>query len=384
MVRLDLYVFGYFEITVNSEDIAKGSDILLKSAIGAKIDSHGRFLISYRKKSLIESLFYGKVGYCISAPGGIVGFFLKNKHRFGVYVGLIVVLGLFIIGSDTVWDVRVEGCEEGEEAQMLEQLSAAGLCVGKRWSKIDKSQIEINALCSSDLIAWVNVNRRGTVAYVSVGRKILYNEEQSASGYASIVAGRDCVIEEIMVESGYPTVKKGESVRAGQVLISGVIPQELGGGFCYAKGIVKGRYADVVSVSVEREIKSKISDEPYLSRTAIVFFGKELNIFKSYRQSADEYDIIEKTEEITLGKRLPIAIRKTYLQPYRYDYIALSDEQLVSCCSQLLKKEINSFLADKEAKRMSVSAEFYDGGYRMRCDMVVCTEVAKIHEFEVE
>lgn len=384
MVRLDLFVFGYFKISVEGKDIAKASNILLRAGIGAKIDSHGVFLISYRKRARIEKLFLGKVDYRISNPCGIVGFFLKNKYRFGVYLAFLFVSILFAIGSDTVWDVRVEGVEQGEEAEITEHLCRAGLSIGKRWSKIDKSQIEINALCSSDLIGWINVNRRGTVAYVSVGRKILYDEEQVPSGYASIVAARDCVIEEIIVESGYPTVKKGESVRAGQVLISGIIPQELGGGFCYAKGSVKGRYADSVSVSAERKIEVKSSDEPFLSRADIIFFGKELNIFKNYRQSVQEYDIIEKTEEITLGKRLPIAIRKTYLQPYQHTYVTLGDEQLVSSCAQSFKEEINRFLSDKEAKSMSVSAEFYDGGYRMRCDMIVCAEVTKIQEFKVE
>ena len=43
-------------------------------------------------------------------------------------------------------------------------------------------------------------------------------------------------------------VKVGDVVKKGDLLISGVLPLELGGGFCTAQGEVKGRVADRVEV----------------------------------------------------------------------------------------------------------------------------------------
>ena len=384
MARLDFLLFGYYRVKIQTDDIIKASDILLKAGISTKIDSHGRFTIAYMKRSRIEELFCGKVSCSFSQPKGVLGAFIKNRYRVGVFFGILFMAFIFFFSSDLVWDVRIVGAEAGEESVILKELSEAGLSVGKRWSKIEKNKVEITAISSSDTLAWVNVNRRGTVAYVTVERKTVHQNEKEPSGYASIVALRDCVIEEIIVEKGYAMVKKGESVRAGEVLISGVIPDAAGGGFCYAEGTVKGRYPDTLTVSTDREISQKVYGKSVLHSAELIIFGKELNIFKRYGQLGDQYDIIEKTEELTLGKRLPISVNKSYLSHYTISTVILSDEQLVSYCSEKFREELNLFLSDKEAKKMSVWAEFFDGGYRMSCDMVICTEVSKIQEFKVE
>ena len=205
----------------------------------------------------------GQVEYEVSAPRGVFGKLLGYKGRVGIFLGLFLVLVFSVLTSGVVWDVRIDGADDEEVKEILEDLSAAGLDIGARWNKLDTGLIEINFLAASDSIGWVNINRRGNVAYVRVKDKTVYLQEEEPTGYANLVAARDCVIEDIKVECGYAMVKKGESVRAGEVLISGVIPSELGGGFCYASGQVTGRYSDTVSVSVSRFASEKIYGEKY-------------------------------------------------------------------------------------------------------------------------
>lgn len=384
MVRADLLLFGYFVITVDSEDVRIASNILLKNNISAAFNKNGSFKIAYRKINSVIRLFEGKVRYRISNPRGVYGVLLQNKNRIGMFIGFIIFTVMLFFSNDIVWDVRIEGADGEEESKILRELSSVGLEVGKRWSKLDKSQIEIDMLNSSESVAWLNINRRGTVAYVKVSDKIIYQDEEKPSGYASIVAVRDCVIEQITVESGYPMVKKGESVRAGEVLISGVIPTELGGGFCYAAGEVIGRYSEEISVSVAGTVSEKVYSEPILSRTSINFFGKNINIFEKYGHSEVECDIIEKTEHVTVGKRLPISVCKTYIQPYETESRNLSDDEIISLASEKLRQELLLFLNDKEAKRMITSGKFSESGYEMVCKMVVSSDVTKIQEFKVE
>jgi len=384
MVRADLFFFGYFLITVDSEDVKIASNILLKNNISAAFSKNGSFKIAYRMREVVTRLFQNKVRYRISNPRGLYGILLQNKRRMGIFIGAALFAVMLFLSSDVVWDVRIEGADREEESKILHELSSAGLDVGKRWSKLDKSQIEINMLSASESVAWLNINRRGTVAYVKVSDKILYQDEEKPTGYASIVAVCDCVIEEIIVESGYPMVKKGESVRAGEVLISGVIPTELGGGFCYAAGEVIGRYSEDISVFIERTVREKVYSEPILSRTSINFFGGDVNIFKKYRHSYGECDIIEKTEHVTVGKRLPISVSKTYIQPYVTESRELSDDEIISLASDKLRRELLIFLKDKEARRMITSGNFSENGYEMVCKTVVSSDVTKIQEFEVE
>ena len=46
---------------------------------------------------------------------------------------------------------------------------------------IDK--FEIDMLMNSDLVSWININRRGGVAYVSVADKIVYEENEETKGF---------------------------------------------------------------------------------------------------------------------------------------------------------------------------------------------------------
>lgn len=384
MVRLDLFVFGCVTVTVDKSDRCAAADILLKNGIGSTLNSEGEFIIPYRKKEKISKLFSLKIDYSISEAKGIYPFLYKQRHRYGAFLGIICFALLIFLSADIVWDIRIEGAEKGKEAVILEELSDAGLSVGKRWSKIDKSKVEINAVSDSENIAWLNVNRRGGVAYVKVSDKILYQEGEENCGTANIVASRDCVIEEIIVERGYAMVKKGESVKAGDLLISGVIPTELGGGFCYASGVVIARYNEKIEVITDNTKESKTYTDKILTGMSVNIFGKRINIFKRYRQYAGDCDIIEEKRDLRLYKKLPISISKNYAMPYETKETELSKDEQIGLCSELLKTKLNDFLSDKEAKRLVTQGEFLSDGYRMFCDVTVSSSVGKIQEFEVE
>ena len=384
MVRLDLLLFGYVTVTVNEMDKCALADILLKNGIASTLTGKGAFTIPYRKEKSILKLFGDKIEYTLSEPRGIFPFFHKHRRRYGAFLGIICFVFLLLLSADTVWDIRIEGADADKEVAILEELSGAGLSIGKRWSKINKSQVEINAVSNSENIAWINVNRRGGVAYVKVSDKIIYQEDAEEEGTANIVASRDCVIEEIIVERGYAMVKKGESVKAGDLLISGVIPTELGGGFCYASGVVIGRYNEEIEVFTNKTKVSKVYTDKIHTEISVKIFGKRVNIFKRYRQCASDCDIIEENRDLQLYKKLPISISKTYAMPYTTNETELSEDEQVKISSRILQEALVDFLYDKEPKRLVTNGEFSSEGYSMVCDVTVSSSVVKIQEFEVE
>ena len=384
MVRVDLLIFGYCFVTVEDKDKGVASDILLKNGIGATVDVNGTFIIPYSKRDTVVKTFGDKVSYSISSGRGLLPLLLKNRDRFGVLLGIICFAFLMLLSSDTVWDVRIEGIDRESENDVLEELSDAGLSIGKRWSKINRSQIETNLLAESEKISWININRRGNVAYVKVSDKIIWEEKEEQKSTANIVALRDCVIEEIRVENGYPMVKKGESVKAGDLLISGVIPTELGGGFCYASGVVIGTYNEKIEVVTNNVITEKEYCERSLLSVSLNVFGHKINIFKRYGHYDDMCDIIEEKKDLQLYKKLPVSISKTYVIPYKTESRELSEDECVGICSRELKEKLSVFLADKDTKRLVTKGEFLSDGYRMFCDATVSSPVGKIQEFEVE
>ena len=386
MARLDELIFGYVEITVSDSDAARAADILVREGISASFSSPSVIRVSYRRYTALSSAFAKKIQYTSSEVGGMRGFLQRNKHRWGLICGALTAALLLWISTLFVWDVRVEGCESGYEEEIISALSECGLRVGSVWGRIDRDTVEQRTLSVCDEISWINVNRRGTVAYVSVVDRITHVTEEERSGYASLVASRDCVIEEITVEKGVAAVKAGDTVRAGEVLISGVIPSELGGGFCYAEGSVKGRFFDSVSVFQEESVSEYRVLEEKISTVTLNFFGFSVNIFKNYRNYVGECDIIEKNKDFTLwnGKKIPISLTVRKIFPKECVTVTLTPEKMTELASQKMSEELSSRLSERELIRLQTSGDFADGGYVMRTDFICIGEVSEVKDLTVD
>ncbi len=380
-IRPDYLVLGYFRLTLPQQSVLSTTQRLLKHGISAKIRS-GTVILPARLYKDIDRILEG-IEYAKTPILGLGGFVLSHRKRYGVMLAFLIVFALFLFLNSLVWDVRIEGCESGKEQQIIAELESAGLSVGARWGSIDKGEVEARVLASSDTVSWLNINRRGTVAYIKVIDRVVHDTEQAPEGYANIVADRDCIIEEITVKRGVAMVKAGESVRKGQLLISGVIPTELGGGYCYAEGSVKGRYTDTVSVTVPAVTTEHEYTDTSLGAFSIKIFGFSINILKIGGNSTDSCDIIEKTKDITLGgTRLPLSVEYSELRRFRAYDRRYTHAELTELAADTLHEQVLQRFSSADILSVSTDGEFTDSGYTMRAYAVVRAEVGTAREFE--
>ncbi|MBQ8689236.1 MAG: sporulation protein YqfD [Clostridia bacterium] len=383
MIRLDYFLLGYVTVKIPKESIKTVSVKLLKREIPVKITHDGSFNIPVRRVKSILPLLSG-IEYTVSEPRGVYGFLYPHRKRYGAFLAFAVSIVLFLIMNSLVWDIRIEGTAEENEEKILSDLADSGLYVGAAWRNIDNSRVEARALLASDEIAWLNINRRGTVAYVTVVDRVTHEQQTKPTGYANVVAARDCIIEEITVKSGVAVVKKGESVRQGQLLISGVLPQELGGGYCYAEGSVKGRYADTVSVTVPAVTTEKIYIDEKIGALTLNFFGFPINILKIGGNSQTECDIIEKKKEFALfGKDMPLSAEYKILRPYTETELTLTADKLTELAAEQLRRELLGVTEAADLLSIRTSGGFADDGYAMQADIICRSEVSETREFKV-
>jgi hypothetical protein len=178
-------------------------------------------------------------------------------------------------------------------------------------------------------------------------------------------------------------VKVGQSVRKGQILISGVIPTELGGGYCYAEGSVKGRFTDTVSASVPQVVTDRVYTDSKIGNFSIKFFSFSINILKIYGNSADSCDIIEKTKDFKLlGVRLPISAEYSELHHVTVSERRLSSAELTKTAADALHCKLLDLISSAELVSVSTEGEFTDDGYTMRAHAVVRDEVGTPREFD--
>ena len=375
MRGLEWWLFGYR--LLRAEDlraVSRLATLLLHRGISAE-ENGLVFKIKERDFSKISDDISRQKDVSVSEPLGLPRHIRTLITRPVTVICAILSALVIFLSGEVVWDVRIVG-DIADSESIEAELSSLGLTEGALWSGLDYSKIETALLGASDSVAWVNLNRRGSVAYIEL-RSREHTETEESVGYSNVVATEDCVITEISVTEGYALVSVGEVVRRGDVLISGVLPPELGGGFCAASGSVKGIVDCEIEVEIPREITERVYGDGGLSSLSLKIFNFSINIFKIYGNSGESCDIIENNTQITLpdGRELPFSILRGYLVPYTETVRSVDDAELVRRASLLMRERILLRTEDGELCRAVTSGEFTDDGYAMRTCLSLTEEV---------
>ncbi len=384
MIKILFFLLGFKKYTLSDEGVRRAVRLFLRKNINIRIVNN-EFYVPLLRCKKIEGILRGKVEYTVSAECGFGGFVYRNRKKYGIFAAVILFVFLLLFSVDTVWDVRIEGSEFGNEEKIKEELENIGFGVGSRWSKTDRSRIEVNLLSSSDLVSWVNINRRGGVAYVNVIDKFVY-EENVVQGYANIVAKSDCIIEEVTVFKGVAAVKPGDVVEKGDILISGVIPLELGGGFCFAEGYIKGRVFEKIETVSGPTSEVKVYSKSQKTEINVNFFKFSLNIFKLYRNPHTDCDIIENEEVFTSlgGVLLPFSITTKIACPYIIETYSLSQEEMIESALNSMRKTLEARLRNGELVKIKTDGAFVGDAYVMTSEIIILEDVGVVLGFAVE
>ena len=386
MARLDEAVLGYHKGCVKSSDTCKLVNTFLKAGVCTSVSPGGEFTLRRRDKDCFLRCAKGRIRFELGEPYGIYGFILRNRNRYGFFLALILLAVFSLFSYSRIWDVRVSGNSNLSDYTVQESLAKCGFCIGSGWSSVDKNEVEAQLLSDNPNIAWISINRRGTVAYVEVIESENIGIDEGA-GYicSNIVADRDGVIEEIAVESGIAAVKVGDVVTAGQILISGVVENESGVRFCRAVGSVRASGAVDISAEATDRYAVKKSVKTRLAQARLVIFNFSINIFKNYGNRQNNYDIIEETRKFALFDKykLPIRVEKNYIREYSEELINRSADEMTKAAREELDGKIYSTFKNADIIKLKTKGEFLSGKYRLTSRVVYSAEIGKESEVKI-
>lgn len=386
--KLYWLVFGYIELIVNTEDICKIVSICLKNGIKMTLKDGNKIILLHRDFDIVLDEFKNNsVNYDVIKEYFGLNISNKRKSLIAVAATVIFTLSTIFFMSNLIWDIDIQGNEKISNTMILTKLDKCGLKIGQLWFNIDYGEIESELLDTYADIAWVSVNRRGSVAYISVIEADRVESNQSVRfEYSNIVASEDCVIEEIDVYLGTPLVKVGDSVKKGDVLILGITNNQDESTFCSAEGRVVGRVNKKITTYVDRKQQAEKDVKPPIYSLKVKIFDFSINIFKKYRNFEEECDIIEKKEKIAIfGKRkLPIEIIRQYKVFSSFEDYEASDEELIQKASYQMRAIMHNMLHDVSLNSLKTYGEFMDEGYTMISEVVYSCNVANDIEFFLE
>lgn len=150
-------------------------------------------------------------------------FFLWRYHARKVIV-LVTVLAVAatVWLSSRVWRIEVVGNSSIGEDVLLKYLKEHSVACGTAKTAIDNDALELALRQDFDAVIWASVYTKGTKLTVCVQEKIATDRpEEAGSLCTDLVAGRDAEIISIVTRSGKAEVAAGDSVKAGDVLVSG-------------------------------------------------------------------------------------------------------------------------------------------------------------------
>ncbi len=257
--------------------------------------------------------------------GGLPLLLRRLSRRLGLLLGAFLGVVLYLLAQSVFWDIRVSGNQNVSDRAVRESLAACGLTVGTPIRGFEADVTENNVLLYDRRLAWLSVNRKGTVAYVEV-REAVKPPEQKPDSPRDLVASRGGVIEYIELESGNVRVRAGQTVSAGQVLVSGLYDStQVGVRIESARARVLARTAREFSVTVPLSYEQKTyltasqgANGGICHEKSVIFFGRHIKFSNKCGNPGEFCDIMEdeKSWGLAEGVGFPISTRTVWHLPY--------------------------------------------------------------------
>ena len=254
--------------------------------------------------------------------GGLPILLSRLTRRAGLLVGLMLAILVLIFAQGVVWDIRISGNQAVSDRAIEASLEACGFGIGRSWSGFEADKTENDVLLLDDRLAWISINRKGTVAYVEVREKAPRPDKEDESP-CDVVAAEGGIIQRVELEAGNVLVTAGQVVGKGDLLVSGIFDSAwLGFRLTAAKAKVYARTTRVLTVTIPLtyEQKSYVTegDGEIRREKSVIFFKKTIKFSKKTGNEGVFCDTIEGESSWSLLSEVgfPIRTRTVWYLPY--------------------------------------------------------------------
>ena len=342
LVHLWNYIRGYVIIIVTGKSIERfinicsKRQILLWDIFMADMDS-ASMKASIRGFRLMRTA--AKKSGCrvhIKKKCGLPFFLYRFKRRKGFKLGLLIFAAFLLLSVSIIWDIEIIGCKPEMIPQVMNVLNVDNIGRGSFKMKLNPKKIASKIALNVDGIAWAGVEIKGVKLFItikdSIEAPVLIKNNESFN----IVAERDGLVKTMEVYAGNALIKEGETVKKGQVLVSGKLESknpDFGTRDIHALGKIIARtwYENSLPVSMvytkriktgkthkttflrflDSRLRISIGDLPYeMFETVTVEkpitgpFGLKLPIGLTVENN---YEIVEKQVDLTLDEALAVS-----------------------------------------------------------------------------
>ena len=281
------------------------------------------------------------------------------RFRFGLLCGLVCGCFFLYWCNATVRRIEIHGNETVSDTEILKALADLGVERGVVLSEIPYTYIEQRMRLRISDIEWIALRGRGGLLTVELTEEQKQPEMLETNIPCNIVAAVPAQVTGINVLGGHAAVQKGDPVKAGQILISGVKADKRGiSRYYHADGTVTGIYTAEFTQEQPFVAELPVCGKT-VTGTALELFGERFTLSPLPELPAGDRPLLyeEHAEPLTLlGHDLPFRRIDCHCTLPQTAVCVFSEEETVALLEESAARFERNFHADD--KIISRDAEF--------------------------
>ena len=234
----------------------------------------------------------------------------RCRRRYVLLAAALVLPLLLALGSAFIWDFAVSGNDTVPTEEILQALERCGVRVGTRGVGLDQDDLRNRVLPLLPDVVYLAVNVRGCTAHVQVVERTRPPHLYRDSDVQNIVARRDGLVTEVTALDGAAAVSPGDTVTAGQLLISGAADSPRGVRLMRATGTVRARTWYTLTVPIPLAAAERAGESGHVTRLSLDAGRRRIKFYAGGSVlGADCAKIAEyRPAVLPFGLRLPLSL----------------------------------------------------------------------------
>lgn len=317
---------------------------------------------------------------------GVPFIFEKNKNRWGLALGALLLVALCQLFSSFIWIIEVEPTPTVSEYKIRQALKEQGLYSGAWKESIIPDTVERETMRELGSFGWMSINITGTCAKVGLSEKYSPSDNQGdETRPCNIKAKKDGQIVKMDIKSGANVAKLGDAVTKGDLLVSGAVSTENGGDFLSPSiGNVYAETTITKTVTQPLEYSQKLPSGKTTQRSMLEFAWLKIPLGLSYVPSGEYIKQREHLSFVSCDNTLPAGVYNEYCTEYVTEQVKLSEKQAEKNCLAELALFEAFEIPEAEIKDRKLSSEIKDNAYILNATYTCIEDIGEISYIGVE
>lgn len=293
----------------------------------------------------------------------------RYRRRWGLPVGILIFFTFLYFMSGYIWIIEINGNETVKDDVILSALEKIGISESIRSDKISPKNDREKLLLELDELAWVSLNIESSKLTVNVSET--QKKPKTENSPCNLVSDYDGIIKKIDLTAGNSVVRVGDTVKKGDVLVSGIIETAGMTRFVKSSGKIIAEVSQKFTVSENFEKTELSRNGKKRSRYLIELFGIKLPLFLGRVNGDFDTKLSVSNFEIS-GVKLPIRLyKKTFYFKREVTFRRTQEELKLKLLDDIEKQLSKNKITDYKVK----SKEFKIDKEKITLELYIISDI---------